>query len=122
MGTTTGGLPYPEPTDPIADGADAIRDLAEAVDLGFGSNRFVAGSTVDTTDSSGNLDVTFPVTFTGVPIVLYSIRVGTNNNVSHWLILPPTTTGFRVRLMIAGVSGSGDVATIQWLAIGRVAE
>lgn len=30
MGTTLTGLPYPEPTDPIAAGADAIKALAEA--------------------------------------------------------------------------------------------
>lgn len=29
---TPGGLPYPSPTDPVAQGADAIRALAEAVD------------------------------------------------------------------------------------------
>lgn len=33
MGTTTGGLPYPESTDPIAAGADAIKALALAVDV-----------------------------------------------------------------------------------------
>lgn len=32
MGTTAQGLPYPEPTDPVAAGADAIRALAEAID------------------------------------------------------------------------------------------
>lgn len=33
MGTTTQhGLPYPEPTDQVAEGANAIRSLAEAVD------------------------------------------------------------------------------------------
>lgn len=33
MGSTAGwGLPYPEPTEPVAGGADAIRALAEAVD------------------------------------------------------------------------------------------
>lgn len=31
-GTTPGGLPYPSPTDPIAQGADAIRNLATAVE------------------------------------------------------------------------------------------
>lgn len=30
--TTPGGLPYPDPTDPLSDGANAIRRLAEAVD------------------------------------------------------------------------------------------
>jgi hypothetical protein len=31
-GATPAGLPYPSPTDPIAQGADAIRALAEAID------------------------------------------------------------------------------------------
>lgn len=31
-GVTPGGLPYPDPTDPVAEGADAIRALAEAID------------------------------------------------------------------------------------------
>lgn len=33
MGTTPGGLPYPESSDPVAGGADAIKALALAVDL-----------------------------------------------------------------------------------------
>jgi hypothetical protein len=32
MATTPGGLPYPLPTDPIAAGADAIKNLALALD------------------------------------------------------------------------------------------
>jgi hypothetical protein len=32
MGNTTGGLPWPEPTMPVRDGAAAIRALAEATD------------------------------------------------------------------------------------------
>jgi len=31
MGTTATGLPYPEPTDPVANGAADIRALAEAI-------------------------------------------------------------------------------------------
>lgn len=31
-GTTSSGLPYPDPSDPVAGGADAIRALAEALD------------------------------------------------------------------------------------------
>lgn len=31
-GTTGAGLPYPDPSDPVAGGADAIRALAEALD------------------------------------------------------------------------------------------
>lgn len=36
MGTTTHGLPYPEPTDPVAAGAAAIRSLAESIDTPCG--------------------------------------------------------------------------------------
>lgn len=32
-GNTPTGLPYPSPTDPLAEGADAIRALAEAIDV-----------------------------------------------------------------------------------------
>jgi len=32
MGTTVSGLPYPEPTDPVAAGAAAIHSLAEKTD------------------------------------------------------------------------------------------
>jgi hypothetical protein len=32
FGTTTGGLPYPEPTDPVSAGANAIKALAQALD------------------------------------------------------------------------------------------
>lgn len=32
MGTTTNGLPYPDPTDFVIDGDDAMQDLAEAAD------------------------------------------------------------------------------------------
>ena len=31
-GTTARGLPYPDPTDPLAQGADAIKNLAQSVD------------------------------------------------------------------------------------------
>jgi hypothetical protein len=32
-GTTPSGLPYPSPTDPVSQGADAIRNLATALDI-----------------------------------------------------------------------------------------
>jgi ribulose kinase len=36
MPTTPGGLPYPNSTDPVANGAQDIQDLAEAVDNNLG--------------------------------------------------------------------------------------
>ena len=36
MGTTTNGYPYPEDTDPVAQGAQGIRSLASAIDTKAG--------------------------------------------------------------------------------------
>lgn len=56
MGTTANGLPYPEPTDPIAAGAAAIQALAVAVDIWSFK---VAFTNVTTTVQTR--DVTLPV-------------------------------------------------------------
>lgn len=40
--TTPAGLPYPDPTDPVAEGASAIRALAEALDPGVADTGWVA--------------------------------------------------------------------------------
>jgi len=53
MGTTAKGLPYPEPTDPVAAGAGAIRALAEAVDVL--SPRFLAAAIAGTQQGLGGL-------------------------------------------------------------------
>lgn len=52
MGTTTHGLPYPEPTDPVADGAAAIKALAEALDALKVNRVRVAGGFVSKPDSA----------------------------------------------------------------------
>lgn len=55
MGNTTGNaLPYPEPTDPIAEGADAIRELAEKADTTFAGR---AVGTPTSTSSDGTPSV-----------------------------------------------------------------
>lgn len=42
-GTTVSGLPYPYPTDPLSEGADAIRALAEAIEAGLPASIIVSG-------------------------------------------------------------------------------
>lgn len=41
MGITANGLPYPNPSDPVSGGADAIRALAEALDVVGGDTGWV---------------------------------------------------------------------------------
>lgn len=43
--TTPGGLPYPVPGDPIANGADDIKNLANALDTGWQSVPWASGWT-----------------------------------------------------------------------------
>lgn len=52
MGTTSGGLPWPEPTAPVRDGAAAIRSLAEAID-----SRTAGGLVVAVTGGDGMIYV-----------------------------------------------------------------
>lgn len=54
MGTTAHGLPYPEPTDPVANGADAIRALAEAIDPNVLAGTLVTTATTGATNGIGN--------------------------------------------------------------------
>jgi hypothetical protein len=51
-GVTLAGLPYPSPTDPIAQGADAIRALAEALDAPRLLKRFYTPITYTLTTAS----------------------------------------------------------------------
>lgn len=56
--TNRQGLPYPDPTDPVAQGADAIRALAETVDVSTIRNASRAnGVSVEWTGAAFVLDV-----------------------------------------------------------------
>jgi hypothetical protein len=59
MGTTASGLPYPEPTAPVRDGALAIRQLAEAIDPRANLKSF-AGSGGYTTNEFGGVALNVP--------------------------------------------------------------
>jgi hypothetical protein len=72
MATTPKGYPYPVGTDRVADGDNAIRALAEAVEslLGVAATGSGAITTTGSNPSNGSLAVTFPVgRFTAAGIV-----------------------------------------------------
>lgn len=112
MGTTTNGLPYPEPTEPVAEGANAIKALA----LALPSNRVitvVASDTIAVTD----LPTAWPdglstayYTTSGAggawpfrPCQVVTLRRG-GTPVAQWVI-PHTTTQPRI-LFRAGSASS----------------
>ena len=93
---TPRGLPYPLPTEPVAEGAQAIRNLAEAVDPKLGGELAYAELTTNktvtaTNETSADLVVASPaITLDGttaVYIECYSAGVYTPNIVGAFIAL-----------------------------------
>jgi hypothetical protein len=118
MGTTPNGFPYPEPTDPVAQGADAIRDLATAVDTSL--RRSAAGTAVlplGTAQAVGTVAVTLPAgRFTAPPSVVLGRTSATSFGALPQLFWAQsvTITGF-VAAGIAAVTAT--TLTCQWIAV-----
>jgi len=106
MGTTPGGLPYPEPTDPIAQGADAIKNLATAID-----NRIQTGTLTVSTSGS---PITFSPAFATVPVVIANpaAAIGFPRYVAASAV---TTTG--ATLVVWNNSGTPVSGAVSWVAI-----
>jgi hypothetical protein len=115
MATTAGGLPYPVPTDPVAQGADAIRALAEAID-----RHFLTGAFTGNTAANGVLTVTFPgAGFTSAPTVIAALQFGAGGTDFTGYLIASTNTGFTYRLFQSGSpAAAGVTARINWLAVG----
>lgn len=98
MGTTPNGLPYPEPTAPVAQGADAIKALAQATRIIAVSVTVPAGS-----PNPATATVTFPAgLFTAAPLVVSS---ASSSNAATGLSAV-TTTSATLTLTLRGTSGA----------------
>lgn len=68
MGKTTNGLPYPEPTDQVSAGADAIRALAETLRFWTFPHTWAS-----MTSTMASVDITYPTgLFTATPVAIAS--------------------------------------------------
>jgi hypothetical protein len=111
MGTTNKGLPYPEPTDPIAAGADAIKNLALVINQPVSGRVTITGTGVATASTA----VTFPAGhFTAAP------RVTASPSANAGYIAytaPPTATA--VTLLITRADGANFSAStsVTWIAV-----
>ena len=120
MGTTPKGFPYPEPTDPVAAGADAIKALAQAIDTHVG--RVASGAvtvTGDGTSVNPGAAVTFPAgRFTANPRVIAEVVGGSNVNLAG-VSTGITTTGCTVFafLRAGGAIANGTNVTVNWIAV-----
>jgi hypothetical protein len=104
-------LPYPLGSEPVADGDDAIRLLALAVD-----SLVKGASTVITTDASGNATVTHGLG--RAPLTVVAVT-GVNSG-TGWLVsttaVTATTFTVNVRNSTTGALYTGGF-TIRWIAI-----
>jgi hypothetical protein len=113
MGTTGKGLPYPEPTDPIAAGADAIKALAQAV------NQPVSGRvTVSLSNAAqGNTTVTFPAGhFTAAPRVSVTPS-GTGAGVYYGTTGVPSTASVTVIANHRDATPATISIALDWVAV-----
>ena len=95
MGTTPSGLPYPEPTDPVAEGADAIRALAEAIELKVGDRvAVVKGSAV--TDANVIIGLANPLNPKVPILVMGQVVGGTPNSAQAQVTSSPSSAGYLV--------------------------
>lgn len=113
VSTTVNGLPYPDPEDPVAEGAAAIRALAESVKILSGIVVMPSGA------NSAGVAITFPAGFfSSAPSVTVSAS-------SAWVTAStsvPTTATFSVGAIYRQASGQqatfpADVRA-QWIAVG----
>lgn len=116
-GTTTGGLPYPSPSDPIAQGADAIKALAEALNPGV-FKAYAAGRGTKTfggATASGTFTITLPAgRFTTIPIFLISSE---NTSAGLWWAGVATSTTQAAAQGYATGGATGINGAYAWIAL-----
>lgn len=116
-GTTTGGLPYPESTGALNQGANDIKALALAVEA-RGGGRFVQSGELQANFTGATATLTFPTPFKAgtVPTVLCGGGTGSAPNNTSLLVgvISATPTG----VVVTGLVVSGVGAASAWASNG----
>lgn len=79
-GATASGLPYPLPTEPVRDGANAVKALADALEKRGLGLRFVVGQVIVTTNAAGGWGITYPSPFGGNATLALAIDGGADGS------------------------------------------
>ena len=119
--TTPSGLPYPNPDDPVRDGSQRIRELAEAVDARGGGYLLISQSVVVTTNAQGDVTWTFPAAFATKPAVVVCNGDGTASTLIVSALDPyVSTTGgaARIRNHDGNLIATGSNVRINYTALG----
>jgi hypothetical protein len=117
MGTTAGGLPYPEPTDPFGAGSQNIKALAEAIEKD--TPAAIASGAVtwpsQAANGSGGVGVTFPVgRFTLPPAVTVAPVIAVPKN---WSAGVGTPSAASVTLYGSNNTGAALGVPGRWIAV-----
>jgi hypothetical protein len=123
MGTTAGGLPYPEGTDHVVDGDDAIQALAEALQLRGHGSRLEARRVGQTTSPGGYTGIVFQTAFAAAPVVVAWVMApsaGASWYLSYdYTAITATGVGVYVRDH-TGVFVANASLELMYLAVGPV--
>jgi hypothetical protein len=110
----SGGLTVPDDSDPVAQGAAAMRAIASKIGATASGTASLAIPSANTTAS---VAVTFPAgRFTSPPAVMVNRTTGVASGSLpiYYYASSITTSGFQLN----GISAaSGGTATMQWLAV-----
>lgn len=113
-GTTTLGYPYPEDSDPVADLALAVRNLAQKVDdnigvVATGTATVAMGGTANAT-----VAVVFPVgRFTSAP----AVATGSNHGNYDAYVESVTASGFTMRCKHRTDANTSVNVPVYWIAV-----
>lgn len=118
MPNTSNGYPYPAQSDPVAQGATAIQNLAQAVDTKLGVLAAGAASVpISAIGTVGNTTVTFPAgRFPSAPVAVVTTTQNASlpqNSTSSAAAI--TATGFTMYAIRTG--GSLSPVVVGWVAI-----
>jgi hypothetical protein len=91
MPSTPGGLPYPNSSDPVANGAQDIQDLAEAVDSGLGLWKIASG-TVTLSTTPTQITGVFSSAFRNYRLILNTTSRSTSNRFDMRYLVGTTET------------------------------
>lgn len=124
LSLTTGGLPYPESTGPLNQGANDIKALALALQS-RGGGAFTQSGRTSVSVAAGNATLTFPVAFkTGtVPLVVTSGTYGNgSDSISDACLVMPRNVAANTFTVVAYVITTSQWYTgpllVNWIAVG----
>jgi hypothetical protein len=110
----SGGLTVPDDSDPVAQGAAAMRTIASKIGaMATGT----ASISIPTAQTVSSVAVTFPAgRFTAIPAVVVnrSTLIGWGSMPIQYWAAGATTTGFTLNALSAATGGA---ASVQWIAV-----